>query len=68
MQPAAGGGLESPTVLSIEGGEKQVLTVSPTQIQDGAFTVQRVLTGIKAGGFSINANLIESPKVSLKRN
>lgn len=59
---------KSSTVLSMEGGEKQVLTASPAQIQDGTFKVQRVLTGIQAGSFSINTNLVGSPTLTLKRD
>ncbi|MEP6920747.1 MAG: hypothetical protein ABI967_06455 [bacterium] len=45
----------SPWTVRMEGGETQTITVQPEEIAGGSFTAKRSLTGVKAGGFTINA-------------
>src|SRR5262249_7082653 len=46
---------QSPWVVRMEGGQRQRLTVDPAQFKGGAATMQRTLTGLRAGGFAITA-------------
>jgi len=39
----------------MERGQTQIITASPEYFTGGVFTAKRTLTGVKAGGFSINA-------------
>ena len=45
----------SPWTIRMEGGESQMITAQPQEFTGGVFTAKRMLTGIKAGGFNINA-------------
>jgi len=45
----------TPWTVRMEGGESQIVTASPEYFTGGVFTAKRTLTGVKAGGFSINA-------------
>jgi hypothetical protein len=45
----------TPWTVRMEGGESQTVTASPEYFKGGVFTAKRTLTGVKAGGFSINA-------------
>jgi hypothetical protein len=45
----------TPWTVRMEGGQSQIVTASPEYFTGGVFTAKRTLTGVKAGGFSINA-------------
>ncbi|MEP6818063.1 MAG: hypothetical protein ABJA18_00925 [bacterium] len=45
----------SPWTIRMAGGESQIITAQPQEFTGGVFTAKRMLTGIKAGGFNINA-------------
>jgi hypothetical protein len=45
----------TPWTVRMEGGESQNVIASPEYFTGGVFTAKRTLTGVKAGGFSINA-------------
>lgn len=45
----------SPWVVRMAGGESQVITAQPDEFTGGVFTAKRILTGLRAGGFTINA-------------
>jgi hypothetical protein len=45
----------SPGTIRMEGGESQVVTAQPQEFTGGVFTTRRTLTGVRAGGFNINA-------------
>jgi len=48
----------SPTVVSLEGGEVQTVTVRPEEVgSEGVYTISRALTGIQTGPFSISARI-----------
>jgi microsomal dipeptidase-like Zn-dependent dipeptidase len=44
---------KSPTVVSLEGGEQQSATIDPQTVKQGQYVMNRTLTGIRPGGFSI---------------
>jgi hypothetical protein len=46
---------KSPWVIRMAGGQAQTLVLSPGQVSGGAYTVTKTLTGVRAGGFAINA-------------
>ncbi|MBL0336405.1 MAG: hypothetical protein IPP73_14135 [Chitinophagaceae bacterium] len=49
---------QSTTIITMSGGEKQVVTIQPGSIgTDGIFRQQFTLTGIRRGDYSVNANL-----------
>jgi len=39
----------------MEGGDSQIITAQPQEFTGGVWTTTRTLTGVRAGGFSINA-------------
>ena len=45
----------TPWTVRMEGGESQTITARPQEFTGGVFTTQRMLTGVRAGGFTINA-------------
>jgi len=45
----------TPWTVRMEGGEKQLINVNPGEFNGDTFTTKRTLTGVRAGGFSINA-------------
>jgi len=45
----------SPWVIRMAGGQAQRLVLSPAQVAGGTFTITKTLTGVRPGGFSINA-------------
>jgi hypothetical protein len=45
----------TPWTVRMEGGETQTITAQPEEFTGGVFTAKRSLTGLRAGGFSINA-------------
>jgi len=49
---------KSPTVVSMEGGEVQTVTVHPEEVgSEGVYTISRTLTGIQTGPFTISARI-----------
>ena len=52
---------KSPGTVSMTGGETQIINVSPEYFVGDTFTTTRTLTGLKAGGFAINA-VVDSSK------
>lgn len=49
---------QSTTIITMSGGEKQVITIQPGSVgTDGIFRQQFTLTGIRRGEYSVNANL-----------
>lgn len=46
---------KSPGTVSMGGGETQTIEVNPAQVNVDTFSTKRTLTGVSAGGFSINA-------------
>jgi hypothetical protein len=52
---------KSPGTVSMAGGETQTINVSPEYFVGDIFTTTRTLTGLKAGGFAINA-VVDSSK------
>lgn len=51
---------QSPGAVSMEGGAEQTLCVRPDEVKtDGTWTRTRGLTGVRAGGFGIDAELTE---------
>jgi len=49
---------KSPTVVSMEGGESQTVTVRPEEVDsEGIYTISRTLTGIQTGPFTISARI-----------
>lgn len=55
---------KSPTVVSMEGGESQTVTVHPEEVgPEGIYTISKTLTGIQTGPFSISARI--SPEYML---
>src|SRR6185436_15728915 len=49
----------TPWTVRMEGGETQTITAQPQEFANGSFLATRTLTGVRAGGFSINA-IVES--------
>ncbi len=48
----------SPTVVSVEGGDRQVILADPRQGRaDGSATFTRAVTGIRAGGWDVSATV-----------
>jgi CHAT domain-containing protein/tetratricopeptide (TPR) repeat protein len=48
----------SPTVISMAGGDKQHINISPAEVKsDGTYSLDRTLTGIMAGGFGLTATV-----------
>lgn len=48
----------SPTVISMAGGDKQHINISPAEVRsDGTYSLERTLTGIMAGGFGLTATV-----------
>ena len=45
----------TPWTVRMEGGETQTITAQPQEFANGSFFATRTLTGVRAGGFSINA-------------
>ena len=45
----------SPATVRMEGGDTQTIIAQPGEFTGGVFTAKRTLTGIKPGGFAINA-------------
>jgi hypothetical protein len=45
----------TPWTVRMEGGETQIITAQPEEFSGGVWTAKRTLTGVRAGGFSINA-------------
>jgi len=45
----------TPWTVRMEGGESQTITAQPQEFANGSFFATRTLTGVRAGGFSINA-------------
>jgi hypothetical protein len=45
----------TPWTVRMEGGETQTITARPEEFTSGSFFATRTLTGVRAGGFSINA-------------
>ncbi len=45
----------TPWTVRMEGGERQSITAQPNEFTGGMFTAKRSLTGVRAGGFNINA-------------
>jgi len=45
----------TPWTVRMEGGETQTITAQPQEFTGGVWTAKRTLTGVRAGGFSINA-------------
>lgn len=56
---------QSPDVVRMEGGEQQTLCVRPDEVSTtGTWSKTRGLTGVRAGGFSIQTEVIEpGPRV-----
>jgi len=51
---------QSPDVVRMEGGEEQILCVRPDEVgTTGTWTKTRGLTGVRAGGFSIQTEVTE---------
>jgi len=49
---------KSPTVVSMEGGDNQTVTIRPEEVDsEGIYTINRTLTGIQTGPFSISARI-----------
>jgi len=49
---------KSPTVVSMEGGDNQTVTVRPEEVDsEGIYTISRTLTGIQTGPFTISARI-----------
>jgi hypothetical protein len=46
---------KSPWVIRMAGGQAQKLVLSPAQFAGGTYTMTKTLTGVRAGGFAINA-------------
>jgi len=45
---------KSPTVVSMEGGESQTVTITPGEVgSEGVYTISKTLTGIQTGPFEI---------------
>jgi len=47
----------TPWTVRMEGGETQTITAQPGEFVRGSFFATRTLTGVSAGGFSINATV-----------
>ena len=43
----------SPEIVSMTGGNTQRITIHPSEVQAGAYTTDRILTGVEPGAFSI---------------
>jgi hypothetical protein len=54
----------SPATVSMEGGDTQTIIAQPGEFTGGVFTAKRTLTGIKPGGFAINA--VVNPSIGTK--
>jgi len=49
---------KSPSVVSMEGGDAQTVTVSPEQVgPEGTYTITKTLTGVETGPFLISARI-----------
>jgi hypothetical protein len=57
---------QSPWVIRLQGGQAQRLVIGPSQVQGGTYTITRTLTGVRAGGFGINA-VVERAGLSSNR-
>ena len=45
----------SPSTVRMGGGDTQIITANPEYFTGGVFTANRTLTGVREGGFNINA-------------
>ncbi|MEP6568353.1 MAG: discoidin domain-containing protein [Acidobacteriota bacterium] len=54
----------SPATVRMEGGDTQTIIAQPGEVTGGVFTAKRTLTGIKPGGFAINA--VVNPAIGTK--
>ena len=55
---------KSPGTVSMAGGEAQTINVSPSEVNGDSFVANKTLTGVKPGGFSINAFVDPAKSVS----
>jgi hypothetical protein len=54
--------LDSKGVITMEGGSFQNLRIKPSDVTpDGRYTTNRTITGVQAGGFSVNGTVIVRP-------
>ena len=54
--------LDSKGVITMEGGSFQNLRIKPSEVTpDGRYTTNRAITGVRAGGFSVNGTVIVRP-------
>lgn len=60
---------KSSGVIQMSGGELQRTSISPSQVQGGMYTIERTLTGIQRGAFTIlgTVSIVNDPRKSQTR-
>ncbi|MEZ5345676.1 MAG: hypothetical protein R2681_09000 [Pyrinomonadaceae bacterium] len=48
---------KSPTVVTMEGGNLQIISIAPNEVLEGVYSATRRLTGIKRGSFTISGTV-----------
>lgn len=48
----------APWVVSMSGGQSQIIAIEPSDVHTGTYTTTRTLTGVHPGGFAINATIV----------
>jgi hypothetical protein len=55
---------QTPWVVRMSGGDRQLLLINPQDSPGGTHRTTRTLTGVQAGGFSINATVVANQGVA----